>query len=252
MPAGQGDRQLDLDEGGGGQVPPERAHGAQVRRRGGGDGVRRAGAGGDLRGQDPDLRARLPHPRRRGRLSARGHHLRSQHPHRRHRDGGAQQLRGRLHQRHALDQGQPAARQGERRRLEHLVQLPRQQPRPRGDALGVPLPRHPGRHGHGDRQRRHAGGVRGDRSRRCASWSRTCCSTGAPTPPSGWSTSASGSRPPTPAAARPTSSRSSRRTTSGARGPSRRASRTRWSRASTRTSTPTPRRRASSSAGRCR
>ena len=29
-----------------------------------------------------------------------------------HRHGGAQQLRGRLHQRHALDQGQPAARQG--------------------------------------------------------------------------------------------------------------------------------------------
>ena len=43
---------------------------------------------------------RLPHPRRRGRLQPGGHHLRPQHPHRRHRHGGAQQLRGRFHQRH--------------------------------------------------------------------------------------------------------------------------------------------------------
>ena len=46
------------------------------------------------------------------------------------------------------------------------------------------------RHGHGHRQRRHARGVRGDRARAAASWSRTCCSTAAPTRPSGWSTSA--------------------------------------------------------------
>ena len=32
--------------------------------------------------------------------------------------------------------------------------------RPRGDPLGVPLPRHQGRHGHGDRQRRAAGRLR--------------------------------------------------------------------------------------------
>ena len=32
-----------------------------------------------------------------------------------------------FHQRHALDQAEPAARQGERRRLQHLLQLPRQQ-----------------------------------------------------------------------------------------------------------------------------
>ena len=154
VPAGQGHRQLDLAEGGRGQVPRERAHRAQVRRGRGGHGLRRAGPGRDLRGQDPHLRARLPHPGRRGRLPARGHHLRSEHPHRRHRHGGAQQLRGRLHQRHALDQGEPAARQGQRRRVEHLVQLPRQQQGPRGDALGVPVPRDRGRHGHGHRQRR--------------------------------------------------------------------------------------------------
>ncbi len=46
-----------------------------------------------------------------------------------------------------------------------VVQLPRQQPRPRGDALGVPLSRDPGRHGHGHRECRHAGGLRGDRAR---------------------------------------------------------------------------------------
>ena len=248
VPAGEGDRQFDLPEGGRGQVPPERAHGAQVRGRRGGDGVRRGGAGGHLRGQDPHLRARLPHPGRRGRLRARGHHLRPQHPDRRHRDGGAQQLRGRLHQRHALDQGEPAARQGERRRVEHLVQLPRQQPRPRGDALGVPVPRDPGRHGHGHRQRRHAGGVRGDRPRAEA---------------------AGGGRAAQPAPRRHRAAGRLRRAAQGRRrrrrrgrqaaegrgvaqaAPSRRACRTRWSRASTRTSTPTPRRRARSWAGRC-
>ena len=34
---------------------------------------------------------------------------------------------------------EPAAREGQRRRVERLVQLPRQQPRARGDALRVPL-----------------------------------------------------------------------------------------------------------------
>jgi 5-methyltetrahydrofolate--homocysteine methyltransferase len=61
-----------------------------------------------------------------GQLPARRHHLRSEHPHRRHRHGGAQQLRAGLHQRHALDQGQPAARQGIGRCVEYFVQLPRQ------------------------------------------------------------------------------------------------------------------------------
>ena len=122
------------------------------------------GQAATLRRQDPHLRARLPHPRRRARLPARGHHLRPEHPHRRDRHGGAQQLRRRLHRGDALDQGQPAARQGQRRRLEHLVQLPRQQRRARGHALGLPLPRHRRRPGHGHRQRRHARGLRRDRS----------------------------------------------------------------------------------------
>ena len=134
---------------------------------------------------------------------ARGHHLRPQHPHRRHRHRGAQQLRRRFLQRDALDQGEPAAREGQRRRVERLLHLPRQQPRARGDARGLPLPRHPGRPGHGHRQRRHARGLRGDRARAPRAASRTCCSTAGPTPPSASSTSARSSRPRARAPRRP-------------------------------------------------
>ena len=42
------------------------------------------------------------------------------------------------------------------RHLERVVLVPRQQPGPRGDPLGVPVPRHQGRPGHGHRQRRSA------------------------------------------------------------------------------------------------
>jgi 5-methyltetrahydrofolate--homocysteine methyltransferase len=41
-------------------------------------------------------------------------------------------------------------------RLEPVVRLPRQRAGARGDALGLPLPRHPGRDGYGHRQRRPA------------------------------------------------------------------------------------------------
>ena len=57
----------------------------------------------------------------------------------------------------------PAARPYLRRRLEPVVLVPRQRAGARGDARGVPLPRHPGRHGHGHRQRRPARGLRDDR-----------------------------------------------------------------------------------------
>ncbi len=59
-------------------------------------------------------------------VPAGGHRFRSQYPHRRHRHRGAQQLRGRFHPRHALDQGEPAPCARQRRRLEHLLLLPRQ------------------------------------------------------------------------------------------------------------------------------
>ncbi len=53
----------------------------------------------------------------------------------------------------------------ERRHLESLVLVPRQQRRARGDALGVPLPRDPRGARHGHRQRRPARAVPGHRSR---------------------------------------------------------------------------------------
>ena len=52
-------------------------------------------------------------------------------------------------------------REDQRRRQQPVVLVPRQRHRPRGDALGVPVPRHQGRHGHGDRQRRAARRLRG-------------------------------------------------------------------------------------------
>ena len=101
-------------------------------------------------------RARLRHPRRRGRLPRRGRHLRPQHLRGGHRHRGARRLRHRLHRGDPLDQGEPAARAGLRRRLQRVVLVPRQQRGARGDPRRVPLPRHPGGHGHGHRQRRCA------------------------------------------------------------------------------------------------
>ena len=148
-------------------------------------------------------------------------------------------------ERDALDQGEPAAREGERRRLERLVQLPRQQPRPRGDALGVPLPRHPGRHGHGHRQRRHARGLRGDRAGAARARRGRAAQS-----PSRRDRAARRLRREAEGRGRRSHGAARRRKRSGARARSRSASRTRSSRGSTRTSTATPRRRARSSAAR--
>ena len=115
--------------------------------------------------QGRDLHPRLPAPDRGGRLPARGHRLRPQHLRRRHRHRGAQQLRRRLHRGDAADHRDPAARPHLRRRLEPLLLVPRQRAGARGDARGLPLPRHPRRHGHGHRQRRPARGLRLDRAR---------------------------------------------------------------------------------------
>ena len=94
-----------------------------------------------------------------GRLSARGHCLRPEHLRRRDRHRGAQRLWRRLHRGDAADPPDPAPRAHFRRRLEPVVLVPRQRAGARGDARGVPLPRHPGRHGHGDRQRGPARGL---------------------------------------------------------------------------------------------
>ncbi len=61
-----------------------------------------------------------------GRLPARGHHLRSQYLRHRHRHGGAQRLRRRLHRGGALDPGEPAACACLRRRVQPVVLVPRQ------------------------------------------------------------------------------------------------------------------------------
>ena len=126
--AGQGDRQLDLHEGGRGAVPRARPAVPQVRRRRRRDGVRRGRPGRQPRAAQGHLRAGLPDPRRRGRLPARGHHLRPQRLRRRHRHRGARHLRPGLHRGHPLDQAEPPRREGQRRHLQRLVLLPGQQP----------------------------------------------------------------------------------------------------------------------------
>ena len=160
MPAGQGGGELDLAEGGGGRLHRACRDRAPLRRRRGGDGLRRAGPGRHARAQMRDRQARLRHPGRAGRFPARGHRVRSQHLRHRDRNGGAQRLRRRLHRGGTLDPGEPAARARLRRRLEPVVLVPRQRAGARGHAFGVPLSRHQGRHGHGDRQCRTDGGLR--------------------------------------------------------------------------------------------
>ena len=71
MRAGQADRQLDLDEGGRGEIHPRGADRAAPWRGGRGDGVRREGPGRHVRAQDRDLQARLRHPGRPGSASRR-------------------------------------------------------------------------------------------------------------------------------------------------------------------------------------
>ena len=87
-----------------------------------------------------------------GGLSPRGHRLRPQHLRRRDGDRRAQRVRGRLHRGHAADQGFPAPRARERRGEQRLLLLSREPRGARSHALGVPVPRRAGRHGHGDRK----------------------------------------------------------------------------------------------------
>ncbi len=62
-------------------------------------------------------------------------------------------VRGRLLRGHAAPQGDAPRRAGQRRRVQRLVRVPRQRPRPRGDPRRLPVPRDPRRAGHGHRQR---------------------------------------------------------------------------------------------------
>ncbi len=100
--AGQGHRQLDQPQGRRGGVPRAGAAGAALRRRGGRDGLRRAGPGRHRRAQGGDLRARPTGcSTETVGLPARGHHLRPEHLRGRHRHRGARPLRARLHRGHA-------------------------------------------------------------------------------------------------------------------------------------------------------
>ena len=95
-----------------------------------------------------------------GRLPAGRHHLRSEHLRGRDRHRGAQRLRRRLHRGDARGSAQHLPHVAHlRRRVEPVVLVPRQRAGARGDALGVPLSRHQGRHGHGHRQCRPDGGL---------------------------------------------------------------------------------------------
>ena len=87
-----------------------------------------------------------------GRLPAAGHHLRSEHLRGRDRHRGAQRLRRGLHRGRAENPRDLRVQPRVGRRVEPVVCVPRQRAGARGDALGVPLSRHQGRHGHGHRQ----------------------------------------------------------------------------------------------------
>ena len=139
----------------------------------------------------------------------------------------------RLHRGHPLDQAEPARRAGLRRRLQRLVLVPRQQRGARGHPRGVPLPRDRGRHGHGHRQRRRARGLRrGARAAARPDRGRH------PQPPRRTRTERL-----LEIAAEFAGDGTARRSPprSGARCRSASGSRTRWSRASTSSPSPTPR-----------
>ena len=159
--AGQGRGQLDQPQGGRGVLPGAGPADPRARRRGGRDGLRRAGPGRHRGAQGGHLRPGLRPARAAGRLRARGHHLRPQRAGRGHRHRRAQRLRQGVHRRAAADQAALPRRAHQRRHLQPVVRVPRQRRGPRGHALGVPVPRRAGRAGHGHRQRRPARGLPG-------------------------------------------------------------------------------------------
>ena len=160
---GQGHRQLAQPEGRRGGIPSSRPAGDALRRRRGGDGLRRAGPGRHARAPHGDPDARLAHPARRG-IPGRGHRLRSERLRGGYGPARARPLRGGLHRvLPAPETGMPR-RADQRRHQQPQLQFPRQRRRARGDAFGLPLSCDPGGPGHGHRQRGTARGVPGDRA----------------------------------------------------------------------------------------
>ncbi len=153
---------------------------------------------------------------------------------------GAQRVREGVPRRTSADQAALSGCPDQRRHLQPVLRVPGQRGGPRGDALGVPVPRRTGRARHGHRQRRSAGRLREHPDRPARPWSRTCCSTVVPTPPTGWCPSPRRSAAPAPAA---------RWTCPGGRPRWPTGWSTRWCTASSSSSRPTPRRRSGSWAG---
>ena len=163
---GQGHRQLDLPEGGGGDVPRPRPAVPQVRRRRGGDGLRRGRPGRHPRADarrsasaptgswstrwasPPRTSSSTPtsSPSRPASRSTRPTAGTSSRP----RGGSRGTCRG---------PWSPAASPT------CQLLLPWQQPGPRGHPRRLPVPRHPGGPRHGHRQRGRAGGLRRGRAR---------------------------------------------------------------------------------------
>ena len=170
-------------------VPRPRAGLPRPRCGGDRDGVRRARPGRHAPTRKVEICARaLRTAHDRARLPARRHHLRPEHLRGRHGHRRARPLRARLHRGH----GRAARTVPDVERVgwcvEPVVRVPRQRTRPRGDALGVPLPR--------DQQRACDSASSTPASSRCtsrsnpscASCARTSCSPAAPMPPNGCST----------------------------------------------------------------
>ncbi len=167
---GQGHRQLDLAQGGRGGVPRARPARAPLRRRGRRHGLRRGRPGRQPRapqGRSASAPTASSSTRSasRPRTSSSTRTSSPSPPASR----STQPTRWTSSRPRAGSRRTCPARQGQRRHLQRLVLLPRQQPRPRGDARGLPLPRHRGRPGHGHRQRRRARRLRRDRRPSCAS-----------------------------------------------------------------------------------
>ena len=99
-----------------------------------------------------------------------------------HRHRGARRLRALVLRGHPATQGGDPRHPDQRRRVQRQLRVPRQRPGARGHPRRVPVPRDPGRHGHGDRQRGRDPRSTTTSSRTCWSGSRTWCSTAARTP----------------------------------------------------------------------
>ena len=133
-----------------------------LRRRRRRHGVRRDRPGRHGRAQGRDLHARLQAAHRAGRLRSVRHHLRSRTSSRSPpASKSTTTTPSTTSRRRGIIKATLSRREDQRRRQQPVVLVPRQRHRPRGDALGVPVPRDQGRHGHGHRQRRAARRLRG-------------------------------------------------------------------------------------------